>query len=269
VDPTVPGPYGQYRAWDAAADRWPVSFYERWVLGLPVSRQAQRQREGLKAIVNSPAMHRLGRQLGKTIRAEDLYGSSAGALGRTQILPGHFAPGGLCGDMTDMDVWNDPLAVAECTTRYLTVNGCWGSWWDTGDVWSALCGYNPGAWNQGAHEWYWSVLQDRMTRLTAAGQELEIQPSASDTAAWAESSAAPERETHVSTPVLGLLVTESLLENGRGAHRLPAPLAAWVAKAAPEVSPYRDRVRGVYRVFRAWALIYYTPEQLLALGVQL
>ncbi|MBP7692871.1 MAG: hypothetical protein KA764_13190, partial [Anaerolineales bacterium] len=145
-DPTKPGPYGQFRAWEAVVARWPASLYERLVLGLTISRTAQRQRDGLTVIAANPALQALGQRLGKTIRAEDLYGSSAGAVGRTQLLPEHFAPGGVCGDAPSTDVWNDPAAVAECTTRYLTVSGCWGSWWANGDVWSALCGYNPGAW---------------------------------------------------------------------------------------------------------------------------
>ena len=263
VDPTAPGVYGQYRAWDAVAKRWPVSLYERFILGLAISRQAQRQREGLQAITDSPAMKALGRQLGKTIRAEDLYGSSAGAVGRTQILPGHFAPGGVCGDMVNVDVWNDPLTVAECTTRYLTVSGCWGSWWANGDVWSALCGYNPGAWNSDAQQWYWDVLRDRMTRLTAASEELRLPQSVPA----AELSS--ETETRVSTPVLGLLITQSLLEDGRGAYRLPEPVAHWVAEAAPQAGERRAQVRLLYRLFRGWTLIYYSPEELLALGVQL
>ncbi|MGQ0600829.1 MAG: hypothetical protein ACT4QE_03930, partial [Anaerolineales bacterium] len=171
IDPTQPGPYGAYRAWEAVTERWPVSAYERWVLGLTISATAQKQRDGLRAIANSPALQALGARLGKMIRAEDIFGSSAGAVGRTQILPQYFATGALCGDAPSMDVWNDPLAVAECTTRYLTVSGCWGSWWVNGDVWSALCGYNPGAWDVAEHEWYWSVLQDRMTRLTAASAQ--------------------------------------------------------------------------------------------------
>ena len=261
VDPTVPGLYGQYRAWDAVVERWPVSLYERYVLGLTISQQAQHQRAGLQAIAGSPAMQALGRRLGKTIRAEDLYGSSAGALGRTQILPGHFAPGGVCGDMVNMDVWNDPLAVAECTTRYLTVSGCWGSWWANGDVWSALCGYNPGAWNSDAQQWYWDVLRDRMTRLTAASEPLKL-PQGAPTAELAG-------ETHVSSPVLGLLITQSLLEDGRGAYRLPEPAAQWAAEAALKLGERRAQVRILYRLFRAWTLIYYSPEELLALGVQL
>ena len=264
IDPTQPGPYGQHRAWEAVAERWPASWYERFVLGLSISREAQRQREGLQAIAQSPATQSLGRPLGKVIRAEDLYGSSAGAVGRTQILPGHFAPGGLCGDMASMDVWNDPLAVAECTTRYLTVSGCWGSWWATGDVWSALCSYNPGAWGREADQWYWNVLQDRMTRLTAASAALDLK-QASPAALVSHLS----REKHVSTPVLGLLVTQALLEDGQSAYRLPEPFAAWVARTAPQLSERRPQVRALYRLFRAWTLIYYPPETLLALGVQL
>ncbi len=262
VDPTLPGPYGRYRAWDAVTERWPPSSYERFILSLTVSRQAQHQREGLQAITDSPALQRLGRQLGKTIRAEDLYGSSAGAVGRTQILPGHFAPGGICGDIGDTDVWNDPLVVAECTTRYLTVSGCWGSWWANGDVWSALCGYNPGAWNDETHQWYWDVLRDRMTRLTAASAELAEATPAADLPAEAG------RETHVSTPVLGLVITQALLEDGHSAHRLPGLAAQWVAEAAPRLANRREPLQVLYRLFRAWTLIYYSPEDLLALGIQ-
>jgi hypothetical protein len=261
IDPTLPGPYGQYRAWEAVAERWPPSFYERVILGLSVSQTAQVQRDGLAAIAANPAVQALGRRLGKTIRPEDLYGSSAGAMGRTQILPEHFAPGRLCGDAPSADVWNDPDAVAECTTRYLTVSGCWGSWWSNGDVWSALCGYNPGAWDVDQHGWYWNVLQDRMTRLAAASPAAQLRSP--------EAPASPERL--VPTPVLGLLVTETLLQNGQGAEALPGPLPAATLALAPQVqSPERRAaVRGLHRLFRAWVLIYYSPEELLALGVQL
>lgn len=283
VDPTQPGPYGTFRAWDAVAERWPVSLYERVVLGLSVSRTAQRQREGLRAIAASADMQALGRRLGKVIRAEDLYGSSAGAVGRTQILPEHFAAGGLCGDMPAKDVWNDPLAVAECTTRYLTTSGCWGSWYATGDVWSALCGYNPGAWDVERYQWYWSVLQDRMTRLAAAsvefGAQLPAQPAPhalAETVALTitESSIAAEmapEERLAPTPVLGLMAAQALLQNGYGAAALPGPLAEAVNVLAPQVQQPERRavVRGIYRLFRAWLLLYYSPDELLALGVSL
>jgi len=264
VNPTEPGPYGAYRAWDAVADRWPPSFYESVVLGLSVSREAQRQREGLIAIASNPALIDLARATGKTVRPQDLYGSSAGAVGRTQILPGHFAPGGLCGDAPSMDVWNDPQAVAECTTRYLATNGCWGRWWDNNDVWSALCSYNPGAWDRAVDQWYWDVLQDRMTRLSAASLAANVQraniPRAVNT---------PTRETYVSTPILGLLITEALLQNGQSAYHFPGQINAWLVELGPQLRPHRAAVRGVYRVFRAWILIFYSPEKLLALGVQL
>jgi hypothetical protein len=265
IDPMQPGPYGNFRAWVAVTERWPVSLYERWVLGLSVSRTAQQQRDGLRAIADSPAIQALGARLGKVIRAEDLYGSSAGAVGRTQILPQYFAPGALCGDAASMDVWNDPLAVAECTTRYLTVSGCWGSWWANGDVWSALCGYNPGAWEVAEHEWYWTVLQDRMTRLTAASQQYAVaQPSI-------ELETAPvTAERIVPTPVLGLMTAQVLLQNGQGAYALPSPLAEVTAAAAPNLQTPERRtvVRSAYRVFRAWLMVFYSPEDLLSLGVE-
>jgi len=213
----------------------------------------------------------LGRQLGKTIRAQELYGSSAGAVGRTQILPGHFAPEGICADTPTMDVWNDSLAVAECTTRYLTASGCWGSWWENGDVWSALCGYNPGAWKSDGDRWYWDVLQDRMTRLEAA-EAAEARSNPGQTAT--STVAAPPTlsatgEALVPTPVLGLLITEALLQEGQTAYSLPGPLNRWLLEAAPQLRERQGAVRIVYRVFRAWTLIYYSPEGLLALGIQL
>ncbi len=292
IDPTQPGPYGTFRAWDVVVERWPVSLYERFVLGLSISRTAQRQREGLRAIAASADLQALGLRLGKVIRAEDLYGSSAGAVGRTQILPEHFAAGGLCGDLPAKDVWNDPLVVAECTTRYLTTSGCWGSWYATGDVWSALCGYNPGAWEVERYQWYWNVLQDRMTRLAAASVEygayLPRQAAASAGApqalAQAVTPAMPEPitapmtalgeepvERLVPTPVLGLMTTQALLQNGYGASALPGPLAEAVRVLAPQVQQPERRtvVRTAYRVFRAWLLLFYSPNELLALGVSL
>jgi hypothetical protein len=268
TDPTRPGPHGQYRAWEAVAERWPVSVYERIFLGLEVSRQAQRQREGLEAIADSPAIQQLGRQLGKAIRAQELYGSSAGAVGRTQVLPGHFASGGACADMATLDVWNDPLAIAECTTRYLTTSGCWGSWWVNGDVWSALCSYNPGAWNREGDRWYWDVLQDRMTRLEAAEAQINLGPPVTNPGA-APPMAAAAGEAVVPTPVLGLLISEALLQGGQTAYGLPGPLNRWLLEVAPQMRERQGEVRAVYRVFRAWTLIYYSPEELLGLGIQL
>jgi hypothetical protein len=290
IDPTLPGPYGTFRAWDAVVERWPVSLYERFVLGLSISRTAQHQRDGLRAIAASADLQALGLRLGKVIRAEDLFGSSAGAVGRTQILPGHFAADGLCGEVPAKDVWNDPLAVAECTTRYLTTSGCWGSWYATGDVWSALCGYNPGAWDVERYQWYWSVLQDRMTRLAAASVEFgavlpaEAAPGVAGAGASALTEAAAltataplmtappiSDERLAPTPVLGLMTTQALLQNGYGAAALPSPLAEAVSVVAPQVQQPEQRavVRTIYRVFRAWLLLFYSPDELLALGVSL
>ena len=165
--------------------------------------------------------------------------------------------------------------MAECTTRYLTVSGCWGSWWANGDVWSALCGYNPGAWEVDQYGWYWAVLHDRMTRLKAASESVrlaaEAPAAALPAAAVSMDTAANSPETLVPTPVLGLLVTETLLQNGSGAEALPNPLSAATLALAPQVQAPERRavVRGLYRAFRAWVLIYYSPEELLALGVQL
>jgi hypothetical protein len=270
VDPTQPGPYGQFRAWDAVAERWPPSLYERIVLGLSVSRTAQTQREGLEVIANHPSVQALARQLGKMITAQSIYGSSAGAIGRTQILPGHFAPGGLCAEAASVDVWNDPFAIAECTTRYLTVSGCWGSWWANGDVWSALCGYNPGAWNVSEHQWYWNVLQDRMTRLASASEQLSLAAPAEAISSSTVTPPSAAQEKYVPTPVLGLMITEALLQSGQGASALPGPLPEVVRALAPQVRPpeRREIVRTAYRLFRAWMLIYYSPQELLELGVQ-
>jgi hypothetical protein len=265
VDPTRPGVYGRSLAWDAVAERWPPDLYEKLILRLSVSRQAQAQRQGLEAIAQSADMQALGRKLGKTIRAQDLYGSTAGAVGRTQILPGHFSPGGVCGDMISRDVWNNPAAVAECTTRYLTTSGCWGSWWNTNDVWSALCGYNPGAWNQSADQWYWNVLQDRMTRLSAASAEFDLGQPVNGTV----QTLPVGQEKYVSTPVLGLLITQAFLQDGQSNYVLPGPLNTALRTLSPYLSDYHPEVRVLYRLFRAWLLIYYSPADLLMFGIAL
>jgi len=165
-----------------------------------------------------------------------------------------------------MDVWNDPSAVAECTTRYLTVSGCWGRWWDNGDVWSALCGYNPGAWNNPADQWYWNVLQDRMTRLAAAGTQYGL-------ADMPGSGQAPPAtltaETFISTPMLGLLVSQALLQDGQTNYALPGSLTLWLHEVGPYLSGVQPEIRLVYRVFRAWLLVYYTPADLLMYGIQI
>jgi hypothetical protein len=167
--------------------------------------------------------------------------------------------------MISMDVWNNPRAVAECTTRYLTTSGCWGSWWNTNDVWSALCGYNPGAWNRSADQWYWNVLQDRMTRLSAASAEFGLgQPITGNVQALPTG-----REKYVSTPVLGLLITQGFLQDGQSNYVLPGPLNAWLRALSPYLSDYHPEMRMLYRLFRAWLLIYYSPADLLMFGIAL
>ncbi len=270
VDPTQAGVHGQLKAWEAVAERWPPSLYERVVLGLTVSRTAQNQRAGLEAITNNSAVQALARRLGKPITAQTIYGSSAGAIGRTQILPGHFAPGGVCAEAASADVWNDPYAIAECTTRYLTVSGCWGSWWANGDVWSALCGYNPGAWNVAEHQWYWTVLQDRMTRLASASEQFALAAPVETVMTSTVTAPLPPAENYVPTPMLGLMITETLLQNGQGASALPGPLPEIARALEPHLRlpERREAVRTAYRLFRAWMLIYYSPQELLELGVQ-
>jgi hypothetical protein len=73
------------------------------------------------------------------------------------------------------------------------------------------------------------------------------------------------------TPVLGLMTTQALLQNGYGAAALPSPLAEAVSVVAPQVQQPEQRavVRTIYRVFRAWLLLFYSPDELLALGVSL
>jgi hypothetical protein len=299
IDPTEAGVYGQFRAWDAVVERWPVSLYERTILGLQISATAQAQRAGLQAIAESASMLALGRRLGKEIRAQDLYGSSAGAVGRTQMLPSYFAFDGLCGSAPSKDVWNDPQAIAECTTRHMVVNGCWGSWWATGDVWSALCGYNPGAWGVSEHQWYWDVLGDRMSRLTAASAvlqvasqssltpttiatttvQLSLTPAPAPVATQSEIVAtsdphvslnASTSNTLVPTPVLLLLFCQIIIDGGEHAQMLPTPLA-WFAKAlAPTDTKngWWQYYRFWYRFWRTWVLIYYSPTQLDQFGAQ-
>ncbi|MGQ0604136.1 MAG: hypothetical protein ACT4QE_20840, partial [Anaerolineales bacterium] len=77
-------------------------------------------------------------------------------------------------------------------------------------------------------------------------------------------------ERIVPTSVLGLMTTQALLQNGQGAYALPGPLAELTTAAAPNVqSPERRAiVRSLYRVFRAWLLVYYSPDELLTLGVK-
>jgi hypothetical protein len=264
TDPTVPGAYGRDLAWNAVTTRWPASFYEQNLLGTSVSREAQQQRAGLQALADNAALQALGRQLGKTIRPQNLYGSSAGAVGRTQVLPSHLAPSGLCGDMPSLDVWNDPQAIAECTTRYLTTGGCWGSWWVNGDVWSAMCSYNPGAWGSATDQWYWDVLRDRMTRLTALRALVVSQALTNATSITATTLS---NEHYVSTPILGWLMAQALLQDGQTTYHLPGPLNDWVAQLAPALRNQHPMLYGLYRLFRAWTLLFYTPHQLLDLGL--
>jgi hypothetical protein len=109
-----------------------------------------------------------------------------------------------------------------------------------------------------------------MARLAAASVSIQQAPPPAqlDPAAVAPAEAG---EKLVPTPVLGLMVSQALLQNGQGAGALPGPLAELVAALAPQVQPpeRREAVRVLYRLFRAWVLIYYSPEEMLALGVQL
>ncbi len=165
IDPTTPGPWGYHIAWYAVEERWPVSWYQSVVLGMKISNEAKLQREGLVAIANwLNTRTDLPQRIGRFISPLEIMGSSAGAVGRTQILPSYFAPGQLCAN-SPMDPWNNPSSVADCTTRHLITRGCWGSWIATGDIWSSLCGYNPGAWDDPKSAWYWETLGQRATQI--------------------------------------------------------------------------------------------------------
>lgn len=165
-DPTTTGSYGQCNAWEEIRRRFPRNLFEL-LSGLGASQSAQEQYLGLKAIAESPDVQDLGRRVVKEITPENIIGScGAGALGRTQVMPVHFAPGHMLGDLTNKDIWNDPDVVAEATIRHLFQRGCWGGWYESEDPWSVWCGYNPGAW--GKYPNYWDALEQTHARLVSS-----------------------------------------------------------------------------------------------------
>ena len=154
-DPNQSGPYGRCTAWREIQSRFPQTLYDR-IIGQP-SYEAREQYKGLSAIVDSPDVKALSIRLGKKIAPETIMGScGAGAVGRTQIMPVHFAPGHMMATMNEKDVWNNPLAISEGTIRHLFQRGCSGGWYVSEDPWSVWCGYNPGAW--GKYPNYWNSL---------------------------------------------------------------------------------------------------------------
>lgn len=258
IDPTQPSKYGYHLAWWAVERRWPPSDYERWVLGLTVSRAAQQQRAGLTAIAV---------ELGTSPRK--IYGSSAGAVGRTQILPSYLAPGGLCDDVAK-DVWNDRRAIAECTTRHLMSRGCWGGWAQTGDVWSSFCSYNPSAWGDPQASWYWEVLDGTMKRLQEAERRFDLTATTASVVA-AGLTSAETGASAIPIPIAGMEIAKEamvLQQTGEMSTRLLTGTSAerrLVELAAYELT--EGDVVAWYRFFRIWTAIFFTPEELASMGV--
>jgi len=76
-------------------------------------------------------------------------------------------------------------------------------------------------------------------------------------------------ETYISTPMLGLLVSQALLQDGQTNYALPGSLTLWLHEVGPYLSGVQPEIRLVYRVFRAWLLVYYAPADLLMYGIQI
>ncbi|MCS6911599.1 MAG: hypothetical protein NZM11_13670, partial [Anaerolineales bacterium] len=114
------------------------------------------------------------------------------------------------------------------------------------------------------------MASEAVSGLLASTEAVAPTSTESNASPVLDSGVAPE-ERLVPTPVLGLLTTQALLRNGYGAEALPGPLAEAVGFLAPQVQQPERRaiVRAFYRVFRAWLLFYYSPDELLALGISL
>jgi hypothetical protein len=64
-------------------------------------------------------------------------------------------------------------------------------------------------------------------------------------------------------------MTQAFLQDGQTNYILPGPLNAWLRDLSPYLSDYYPEVRVLYRIFRAWLLIYYSPTDLLMFGIAL
>lgn len=241
-DPTKPGPYGKCLAWEEVKSRFPPTLRES-LLGRENSQQAEEQYKGLLAIADMPDVKALGKKLGKEITPETIYGScGAGALGRTQVMPVHFAPGHMMAGMSNKDVWNDPYVIAEATIRHLYQRGCWGGWYESEDSWSVWCGYNPGAW--GKYPNYWDALRQTHARLVeaypAGGVAVEV--------------TAPSGIFRRTPTTAGFLITERWTTPSALVHisrtALTNSAAAWSTRT----------LKAVHDTSLLWALIAYDRE---------
>ena len=104
-----------------------------------------------------------------------------------------------------------------------------------------------------------------MTRLSAASADFDLGQPVSGTVQTVPTG----QERYVSTPVLGLLIAQAFLQDGQSNYALPGPLNAWLRDLGPYLSDYHPEARMVYRLFRAWLLIYYSPGDLLMFGIAL
>lgn len=150
TNPREVGPWGKSNAYEACTS---------------LGRYASACQEGVVVVAES-----LG------IPYEEIKGSRNGALGRTQVMPFHFRSGGIYAGLLEsygkpLDVWNDPELIAEVTLIHLIRRGCssqGGSWYTSGSLTSALCGYNPNAWGVSAHQWYFDLIPRKANDIEAA-----------------------------------------------------------------------------------------------------
>ena len=116
------------------------------------------------------------------IQGYEIYGSDSCAIGRTQVLANHFASGGIYEKMQNLDVWEDPKAIAEATLIHLVgkeSTACSGMDYVEGkDVQMTLCTYNPIAWEDPGSQWYFEGINVKAQQVLSAFSAVEAENSA-------------------------------------------------------------------------------------------
>lgn len=163
ADPRKPGPWGNFLGWQIAPSYFTMSASEL-LAGRSMSSMAEACRVGLEVVANNAIVQ--AKYPGLT--AQTMYTSKGCSIGRGQTLGVHFRPGALLGDLENMDVWGSDGPAVEAIYRHLVTRGCNGSWYKTGNVQSARCGYNPGAWGDPSAQWYWDAWQQQADAIRIA-----------------------------------------------------------------------------------------------------
>ncbi len=169
ADPRQPGVWGHNLGWVNAPDYFSMTL-EEIADGRSMSRMAEACRKGLEVVANNAVVQ--AKYPGLT--AQTMYTSMGCSIGRGQTLAVHFLPGGILGDLENMDVWDSDGPAIEAVYRHLVsrVSSVCGeqSWYYSGNTEVSLCSYNPNSWGVPEHAWYWDVIRAQSISLRSAIQ---------------------------------------------------------------------------------------------------